>query len=256
MVDVANDEIIAANKTKKHPRPDGLDVDRYKGMNNWSYRKWAWEFLRRNTEFIAECERVEFGTDEEKKNVALKFGLKKYKSYKESYKNQSGYPKFVLGTISSWSNLDADKEKCGGVKIKVGDGQVVIRFDLASAINDEKALDKQLRLAEIRLKKHLATYEKRLQMKAAVHKHKALKFGIYIRLLDYMATGKTPLECAKLIFPSKVNEGDTDYFLRQSIKSPISAAKKIANEGYIYLSILRGKPDTKSISVTVGSSGS
>ncbi len=32
-------------KRKLTKRPDGADTDRYRNLEKWSYRKWAWEFL-------------------------------------------------------------------------------------------------------------------------------------------------------------------------------------------------------------------
>lgn len=236
---------------QKEKRPDGTDPTRYKNIEKWSYQKWAWEFLRRNEDFISECKRIEYGTEIDKQAVAKQFELKKFKTYSESYKGGNGCPRFLLGSISSWTNLDSDPNNQNRVTTRLCHGQVLIRFDLASVISDRKALDKQLRLAEARIKKRLVAYEKQTHKEAAVHKMKAMNFGIYIRLLDCLSLGKTPLECAKLIFPSKVSDGQTDHYLRQAVKAPIAAALKLADEGYIYLSILAGKPDGKGIPVNI-----
>lgn len=249
MTDIAGvkEENIKIRTKKK--RPDGTDTTRYENFEKWSYRQWAWEFLRRNSEFIAECKRVRNGTDAEKQAVAKQFELKKFKMYSEKYKGASGIPQFSMGGISSWTNLDCDNEEDRLLTIRMSHGQVLVRFNLAPVIKDVKALDKQLRLAERRMKKRLAIYEKLIEKEAAVHKHKAINFGMYIRLLDLLAEGKKPLECAKLIFPSKVNDGRTDQYLRQDVKAPIAAALKLADEGYIYLSILKGRPQGKGIPV-------
>jgi len=247
MASVANGK--EGDRKAKKTRPDGTDRDRYKNLEKWSYRKWAWEFLRRNHEFITECKRVKGGTEKEKQSVAQQFGLKQYKPYTERYRGESGTPKFVIGSISSWTNLDCDKNDGRLAPIRIGHGQVLIRFDLASAIDDKKALDKQLRLAEQRIKKRMAAYERVIKRAAEVHKFKAVNFGIYIRLLDHLALNKTPLECAKLVFPSRVKEGRTDNYLRMDVKDPIKAAKKLANEGYRYLSVLTKKPDGKGIPI-------
>lgn len=243
-------EIVTVSEAKIK-RPDGTDLGRYKNLEKWNYRKWAWEFLRRNAEFISECRRVKSDTDAEKLAVAKQFELKKFKMYSEKYKGASGIPQFSMGSISSWTNLDCKSKEDRHVSIRMSHGQVLVRFNLAPVIKDVKALDKQLRLAEKRVQKRLTLYEKLIEKEAAVHKHKAMNFGMYIRLLDLMAEGKTPLECAKLIFPSKVSDGQTDHYLRQDVKAPIAAALKLANEGYIYLSILAGKPEGKGILVEI-----
>ena len=230
-------------------RPDGIGAARYLNLEKWSYKKWAWEFLRRNEYFIVECKRVRNGTDADKQAVADQFGLKKFKRYSEKYKGTSGIPRFSMGSISSWTNLDCDNAEDRRIGIRLGYGQVLVRFNLPPVIQDVKALDKQLRLAEQRIKKRLAMYEKIIKKEAAVHKHKAMNFGIYIRLLDLLNAGKSPLECAKQIFPSKVLDKQTDNYLVQDVKDPIEAAKKMAEEGYHYLSILKGTPKGKGIPV-------
>lgn len=242
MADVESGKISSAKK-----RPDGADAGRYKDLEKWSYRKWAWEFLRRNSEFIAECKRVHNGSDAKKQAVAEQFGLKKFKIYSEKYNGASGTPRFSMGAISSWTNLDCDNAEDRRVAIRLGHGQVLVRFDLAPVIQDVKALDRQLRLAEQRIKRRLAEYQKIIKKEAAIHKHKAMNFGIYIRLLDLLNAGKSPLECARQVFPTKVNNARTDNYLRQDVKAPIDAAKKMAEEGYLYLSVLKGIPKGKGI---------
>lgn len=247
MTDVVVSEIPGVGENEKKNRPDGTDLDRYKNLEKWSYRRWAWEFLRRNVEFTAECKRVDEGTEADKLAVAKQYGLKVFKRFSEGFKGKSGPPKFNIGSISYWQNLGEDKENSRLVPIRIGHGQLVIRFDLASALIDQKALDKQFRLAEQRARKNLALYEKLVSKDAAVHKYKALNFGIYIRLLDYLALKKSPLECAKLVFPTKVANGTTDHYLSQDVKCPIEAAIKLADEGYLYLSVLKGKPNGKGV---------
>lgn len=248
MVTGADVEKVVATTSKKRKRPDALDGDRYKNISRWSYKRWAWEFLRRNENFIKECKRVEFSSNEEKQDVAKAFGLKKFKSCKEGYLSKSGYPKFSLGSISSWSYLQLSSEEPQIFEVEIKYGQVLIRYDLASALADKKVLDKQLQSAESRVRRRMEIFENKIQKKAAEHRPKAYNFGKYIRLLDYLAHGKTPLECARLILPSKIDE-NTDHYMRQHIKSPIEAAKQLANEGYLYLSILHGKPDSKEMRI-------
>lgn len=71
-------------KRKKRKRPDGTDIERYAGCEKWSYRRWAWAFLRRNEHFQAACKAADAsGKDEDKAIVAAEYGLKRYKSYRE-----------------------------------------------------------------------------------------------------------------------------------------------------------------------------
>lgn len=249
MIDIASNKEIDAGSRARKKRPDGNDPNRYKNLEKWSYQKWAWEFLRRNAEFISECKRVRNGTDAEKLAVAKQFELKKFKMYSENYKGTSGIPRFSMGSISSWTNLDCDNTEDHRVAVRLGLGQVLVRFNLPPVIQDIKALEKQFRLAEQRIKKRLAIYEKIIKKEAAVHKHKAMNFGIYIRLLDLLNAGKPPQECAEQVFPSKIDKGRRGKYLHQSVRDPIEAALWMAKEGYLYLSILEGTPKGKGIPI-------
>lgn len=230
----------------KKKRPDGTDLNRYRNLERWSYQRWAWEFLRRNEEYITECCRVINGTDEEREVVAKRFKLKKFKHYSEPYRGKSGSPKFSIGSISSWTAMEKNDKESHLIKIEKCFGAVIIRFDLLSAINDKRSLRKQLLLAENRLNARFDSLQKLLNKKAALHKPKVETFGRYIRILDYLAAGNTPIECAKLVYPEegkKFELGELESFeLNNLIKNSIKSAKKYAADDYIYLSLIQNQP--------------
>lgn len=240
-------EAKSINASSWAKRPDGTDPQRYKGLEKWRYRRWAWEFLRRNSAYITECNKVRNGSDAEKLAVADQFGLKKFKMYSDSYKGKAGYPQFSMGSISSWTNLDSDIAKDRRVSIRLAHGQVLVRFNLESAIQDIKALEKQLRLAKQRIEKRLSVYEQILNKKAALHKHSVSVFGRYIRLLDLISAGKQPQECAEHIYISRVEIGRKGKYLTPVIDKSIEKAEWFAVEGYRYLSVLKGVPKSKGI---------
>lgn len=254
MADVADSKAESGSNNAQKKRPDGLDVDQYKNLEKWSYREWAWAFLRRNKKFIDACEVVKTGSEEKKQAVAQAFGLKKFKYFAEGYKGKSGVPRFYIGSISSWTNLEPSKQEPRQLKIKQDFGQVLIRFDLKSAIKDKKSLEKQLNLANKRLEKRLATFEAMLKTKAGVHSPKAETFGRYIRILDHLAAGKSRVECAKLIYPEDAKEFDLGnrkrFEMNNLIKNPLKVAKEYANERYLFLSLIGGRPEVSDIPLT------
>lgn len=226
---------------QKKKRPDGLDESRYKNINNWTYHQWAWEFLRRNAQYIDACKRVRQGSEEEKQSVANEFGLKEYKDYTEAYVGATGKPKFSIGSITSWSNLKPKQVRNKAVKIKYG--QIVIRFDLGQAIQDKNALAKQVRLAAQKLTKGLAEFESQTQQKAIPRGFRATLLGKYLRIMDCLANKMSHYETAKIIFPSYVKK-DRDVLL-EKIKPNIKSAREIAAKKYLSLSVLKGRPATK-----------
>lgn len=237
---------------KKRKRPDGIDADRYKGHEKWSYRCWAWQFLRRNPAFQAACESLgSEGTDEEKAKVAAEFGLKKYKSFKEGYVGASGRPIFATGAITSWSHLDATENVTKKVELRLDAGQVLIRFDLASALADVHVLEKQLRLAERRLRKRLDSYAKGLEIKTQVKRHKVGTFIDYLRLLDGCASGHTQIDIGLIVSPDKALHLDhkchtrTREDLASAFSKKIAKAAEYSFELYRYLAVLKGRPKFK-----------
>lgn len=65
-------------KTTKR-RPSGENLEDYDGHDRWSYRRWAWEFLRRNDQFIGACRALEDGDEPRRDEIAKQVGLKKFK---------------------------------------------------------------------------------------------------------------------------------------------------------------------------------
>lgn len=242
-----------AHKVKKK-RPDGTDVERYAGLEKWPYRQWAWEFLRRNEHFQAACKRANSAASEdEKANVAAEFGLKRYKTYTESFREGTGKPLFAAGSISSWSHIDCEEGEKRKVGVSLDGGQVLIRFDLASSLADTQILEKQIRLAEIRLKKRLKSYESKQKREAQVRRHKVGTFGQYLRLLDLRAAGKAQIESGLLVAPKKARRleskleavGKEDF--APAISKRMNRAIEYANELYRYLAVLKGRPLVKNI---------
>jgi hypothetical protein len=244
---MVTEKSVGASKSKKK-RPDGTDVSRYANINNWSYRRWAWEFLRRNTNFITACKRAQDGSEADKQNVANEFGLKQFKDYRESYIGSSGSPKFSIGSISSWSHLDAKKKSARKQAVRIEFGQIVIRFDLEQAIQDRKAVDKQLRLAKLKLENSLDEYESQTDRKSTLKEFKPSVFGKCLRALDGMAAGMSQPKIAAQIFPSVAN-ADRDKKI-EKIKPIIRRAREISTNEYLHLSVLKGKPEGKSIAIS------
>lgn len=241
-------ELISENKLLGN-RPDGTNPAQYKVKENWPNQRWAWEFLRRNNEFINACEKVKLGTEDEKLSVAKDFWLKKFKRYSEGYNKGSGKPKFSVAAISTWSNLEADKDENLRLrKIKIGEGQVLIRFNLASAIMDKRAIAKQLDLAKEILNTKLKNYADKNKKDLIAHKPQKYIFPTYLRILDLLASGKTNLDCAKVLNPSMAKELEAGriekFMLHDKIGDQVDAAKRMAKEGYLHL-LLEKSPNRK-----------
>ena len=241
-------------KRKKRKRPDGTDVERYVGCEKWSYRRWAWEFLRRNEHFQAACKAADTsGQANDKAKIAAEYGLKRYKSYREGYVSESGRPIFAAGSITSWSHADCENDGSRRVRVSLDGGQILIRFDVASALSDVQILEKQIRLADSRLRKRLKSIEVQLNKEAMVRRNKVSTFGHYLRLLDLRAAGTTLVESGKTISRrnadnlAKKQHTLTKEDLASQTSKQESRALEYATELYRYLAVLKGRPSIKSI---------
>lgn len=76
-----NDETISlvnSPEPVRQQRPDWRAADAYIGSAQWTGRRWAWEFLRRNPEYQAVSEKSV-------PTLAARFGVVRMKSYQEEY---------------------------------------------------------------------------------------------------------------------------------------------------------------------------
>ena len=249
---LASEELPTRKKIRK--RPDGTDVERYAGREKWLYRRWAWAFLRRNEHFQAACKVADAsGRAEDKDRVAVEYGLKRYKSYREGYIGEGGKPLFSAGSITSWSHLDCENDGSKRVRVTLNGGQILIRFDVASALNDVQILEKQIRLADSRLKNRLKRIEVQFKKEAKIRRNKVSTFGHYLRLLDLRAAGKTLVESGKIISQRNADNlaNDRHDLTKEDLASQTSKqesrAIEYATELYRYLAVLKGRPYVKSI---------
>lgn len=70
--------MVNSPNPKRQQRPDWRSVDAYIGSAQWTGRRWAWEFLRRNPEYQAVSEKST-------PTLGARFGVVRMKSYQEEY---------------------------------------------------------------------------------------------------------------------------------------------------------------------------
>lgn len=219
----------------KTNRPDGLSIDRYKGHEKWSYRRWAWEFLRRNKDFIKACEALDRkeGTEEE---IAEKFHLLDFKHYRMTYKSKNNpSPKFIVRTIKTRANLTTKEFK--GKPTKMSSGQVWLRFDLNHEFIVHGSLDAQLRVAKnslnLALKEYAETIKKQRPIKKKPERSQLINL---LRRLDAIAATNPKWKGLAALYPEKFKDKDSDE--RSKIAgSLIRAAYLHAKETYLTLAI-------------------
>jgi len=61
----------------------------YPDYKLWDSQRWAWEFLRRNTEFITDCDSIKSRNLAKQNAIAEKYGLSFFKHYSEKKMNHT-----------------------------------------------------------------------------------------------------------------------------------------------------------------------
>lgn len=140
-------------------RPVWKDPSSYIDVANWSYRRWAWEFLRRNSEFAEETKKGRVRLPKEKDRIAHKFGRVKYKAYNEEYSKLDDEGRYWLPECivskSAWHE-DLGENLLTGLSI----GQVALVFDLTQTLKGgETAISSLLAHARELLHIELENYE-------------------------------------------------------------------------------------------------
>lgn len=114
-------------------RPNWSDAATYPDPAKWSYRRWAWEFLRRNKDYVAATKKGRVRLPKEKALVAQKFGRSDFKPYYEEYlDDDAGHhwlPEAILKK-TVWYEEGAKDGDVTGLSI----GEVALVFDLSQTL--------------------------------------------------------------------------------------------------------------------------
>lgn len=218
----------------------------YPGYKKWSFKRWAWEFLRRNRDYIAACKRI--GDDEaQKAAIATQFGLKRFKPYREPHIGASGRPLFLGAAVSFLSNVEVAADR--RMKVTLRDGEVLIRFNLSATINDPDSIDAQLRSAAVVIRKHQKAYLARLgRSEPKGTRAKQMWFLRSLKLLDLLdgkvAAHREPGRALRLVNePRNAPDPKSDAEARESGKKQIEQARRLTTSGYLHLATREGKPN-------------
>lgn len=231
----------------------------YKNSEEWTPRRWAWEFLKRNSDFIDSCDRARNLTDDAKTaaelDVAKKFQLKKFKDYTESYSPKN--PIFLSTSIYKW-NGGSKKRKNGKTtaKIKLLPGQVVIRFQVDATLNNSRAINVQLESAKIHLERFREEFIESAKKEPPLpesSKKKSDRFNVQpaiflkrLKIIDALQMGLKINDVYKAVFPEKFKEleGDKDA-LHDRYHAEIPKAKNMV-EKYLEVAAMGFNPKKKS----------
>lgn len=225
------------------PRPTGRSLSEYPGYPEWTFQRWAWEFLRRNPEFQQACR--DAGEDSAKRiAVAEQFGLRRFERFQYEKKRPNWAPKFSAASVSKWSWLKNQKKP---LPLSFDAGDVVLRFRLAETALEPAALTAQLADAKQFLLQRRAEYLQDMQVEPGevITAAKPVYFLRNLRLLDLL-DGKGAARCtagrALRLLHEKRGTQMSEAEALERYREQINQARALAKSGYRLLAIREGIP--------------
>lgn len=165
-------------------RPNGIDLTRYEGYEKWTGHRWAWEFLRRNDDFRADCTKLrEDAPDVSEDSIAEKYGLYSYKDYRDSYKT-SPKPRFRTNSLRIIGESSLGHHETRYLEnVKLRKGQVAVVIDLEFAVTSGGSIQRQIVEAQSKLVE-LAKLYHGVEKLPNTSRKTSLKFLTYLCVLD------------------------------------------------------------------------
>lgn len=121
----------------------------YPDYKLWDSQRWAWEFLRRNTDFIGDCKAIKGrNSSKQEQAIAEKYGISFFKHYSEI---EGAFPEFINKIIDSWENKEGQESK---VEINLKHGQMLILFNVNQTLETSFELRAQIKSATEALEKY------------------------------------------------------------------------------------------------------
>ncbi|RZI43679.1 DUF2285 domain-containing protein [Herbaspirillum sp. HC18] len=226
--------------------PVWFATDSYPNSEEWSHRRWAWEFLRRNEKY-QEASLSLKGSPKDRQARAHEFGRKAFKSFKEDYKKQEDSNRHWLSeTIMEWrsSNQKDGEEEDANFKFKMSMKKVAIVFDLSQTIKGgEAVITSLLDHAKEILTEEMYLYAQTLpeDQRPKQHKPHENMYLTWLRVYDAIAGySEAEEEVAKVLFPDKFGmreelSDDEKQKARKKVRALFRRAQEIVDEGYLQL---------------------
>ena len=210
-------------------RPEWNKPETYPGTpDDWTFSRWAWEFLRRNKNFQADSEAVKDASETDRRKMARKYGLAEYKHYKEAHVT----PTSCLWVAEAIFKYKAATEDGTEVRFTLQKNEVALVFDLNHIQHVGKsALEAQLYAARSVLDEYLADFS------ITVPDVRVSRRGFFelLRVYDGMEVdGATLTEVARVLKPEDFGNGDNDKETdaRKRIHDLRRRAQELVENGY------------------------
>lgn len=196
----------------------------YPDYKLWDSQRWAWEFLRRNTEFITDCDSIKSrNLAKQKQAIAEKYGLSFFKHYSE--KNEP-HPQFINKIINHWTSNEGHEEE---FSINLKPGQMLVLFNVDQTLKTNFELRAQIKSATEALEKYrkdliidstaIGIDEKPPKRRSSSPVH----YLRHLKVIDSRAKNISWAKIAKLVFYEKIK---TDEKIKGSELTNIEITQK------------------------------
>lgn len=250
-------------KFKVKERPVWRDGSSYPSEpENWSYRQWAWEFLRRNPAYQEDCRKVDrepswlaswqtvratrgggsqgmLADRLRNAETAARYGRCELKWFGEEYRDEEDEERFWLA--ETVTPVKVRRPSGSEIRMDLENGQVAIIFDLNRCLKSGQAAKaSMLAHAKAILDQELATYDAKLPIgrrskSVKVHRHKLF---LWLRLYDAIEHAKAERgEVAEILYKHLLEGSVTDRQhrmteARKRISADLKRAKEMVEHGY------------------------
>lgn len=221
-------------------RADWTKLSNYASHESWSYRRWAWEFLRRNPFY----QRDSHKTGPMSQASAWKYGRENMKNYRATYKDEEDalrcwLPEFVV-------DMDACHSPAGkSVTYDLERGEVALVFDLRRVVSGGRAaMRSMIANATLDLYSELEKFENSL-LRAGdrvpkIIKPRPVKLLLRLRMCDAMWKRATDEELMRVFYPGNYLKGSSPTPERRAqtirkIREDQRAAIQLMESGYLEL---------------------
>lgn len=235
-------------KLGKRYRPSGMDVADYEGFENWSNERWAWEFLRRNKKFLAECKAIS-GEPSSKRElkVAKDFGLLRFKSAETEFHEDE--PEFAPLYVHYQARLKKTEAVSLEKSLEVGD--IFLWFNLNDVLENKGVLDEKLGALRTVVEGELEKFVKLKEVKLSDKRVRDSKNWLrLIRVLDAWKKKTSAVEMAEVIYPKENVPRVKDHVIPKKkkqdfIKERKKTARRMTETGYLNVAKWGGDPEVE-----------
>jgi hypothetical protein len=261
VMEIRLDGIYRKFKGKKRPSWD--DRSSYPPEpENWSYRRWAWEFLRRNPAYQEDCRKVDrepswlalWKTEKTARGrgsqrmsadrlrnaeTAARYGRCELKWFGEEYRDEEDEERLWLAeTVTPGKGWRPSGNE---IRMDLENGQVAMIFDLNRCLESGQAAKaSMLAHAKAILDQELETYDSKLPVErrsksVKVHRHKLF---LWLRLYDAIEYAEVERgEVAEILYKHLLDGPPIDRQhrmteARKRISADLKRAREMVEHGY------------------------